>query len=105
MLMLLIDAAVLMILLKTINDDDDVGLGTAIVTALITSIGTGLLAYGLVAAMGPAGVFVAAMIAATLLGIAVAAFFGVEIKRAMLIAVIFITVHIAASLGLHAMMA
>jgi hypothetical protein len=102
MLMLLIDACVLMVLLKAINDDD-VGLGSAILVALVTAVGTTLLALGLAEVMGVAGVFVAALIAAGLLGIAVSALFGVEIKRSMLIAVIFIVVHVAASFALTAM--
>jgi hypothetical protein len=102
MLMLLIDAGVLMVLLKTINDDD-VGFGSALLLALVTSVGTLLLALGLVEVMGTAGVFVAAILAAVLLGIAVSALFGVEIKRSMLIGVIFIVVHVAASFGITAM--
>jgi hypothetical protein len=53
--------------------------------------------------MGVAGVFVAAVIAAVLLGVAISALFGVEIKRSMLIGVIFIVVHVAASFALNAM--
>jgi hypothetical protein len=103
MLMILIDAGVLMLLLKMINDDD-AGLGISAIIAIVTSIGTSLLAFGLISVMGVTGLYLAAMIAAGLLGIAVSAIFGVEIKRSLLIAVIFIVVHVALSLGLNALM-
>jgi hypothetical protein len=103
MLLLLIDAGVLMLLLKSINDDD-IGFGAAIVTALVTAIATTALAMGLITVIGPWGILVAALLAAALLGVAVSAMFGVEIKRSILIGVIFVVVHIAASFGLQAMM-
>jgi hypothetical protein len=52
-----IDALVLMVLLKAINEDD-VGFGTAFLVALVTSIGTTLLSIGLAALMGIAGIVV-----------------------------------------------
>jgi len=78
-----IDALVLMVLLKTINDED-IGFGMSIVVAIVASIGTTILAIGLAAVMGIAGIAVAAIIAAALPGIAVSALFGVEIKRSLL---------------------
>ena len=93
MLGIAIDALVLMILLKAINDDD-IGFGTSAVVALVASIGTTLLAVGLTAVMGVAGIAVAGLIAAALLGVAVSALFGVEIKRSFLIGAIFMVIHI-----------
>jgi hypothetical protein len=102
MLGIAIDALVLMVLLKTISEED-IGFGTAIIVGLVVSIGTALLAIGLAALMGIAGVVVAAIIAAALLGIAVSAMFGVEIKRSFLIAGIFMLVHIGVGIGFQLM--
>ena len=104
MIGILIDAAVLMILLKTINDDD-VGFGTAVLVAIAAAIGTSVLAIGLALVMGIAGIIVAAIVAAVLLGVAVSALFGAEIKRSFLIATIFMVVHIGVGVGLHLMLA
>ena len=98
MLGILIDAAVLIGLLKIINDDD-VGLGTACIVALVASLGTAALAFGLVSVMGISGLFVASLLAAALLGVAVSAMFGVEIKRSFLIAGLFMLVHLAVGIG------
>ena len=98
MLGIAIDALVLMVLLKTINDDD-IGFGTSILVALVASIATTLLAVGLAAVMGMVGIAVAAVIAAALLGVAVSALFGVEIKRSFLIGAIFMVVHIGVGIG------
>lgn len=97
-----IDALVLMVLLKTMNDDD-VGFGTSILVSIVASIGTGLLAFGLGSVMGIAGVLLAAIIAAALLGVAVSALFGVEIKRSFLIGAIFMVVHIVIGVGFQLM--
>ncbi len=93
MLGILIDAAVLMILLQLVSGQD-VELSTAVVMALVASIGTWILAMALVSAMGTAGVFVAAIVAAAGLGAAVSALFGVEIKRSFAIGGIFMFVHL-----------
>ena len=98
MLGIAIDAVVLIVLLKTLNDED-VGFGTAFLVALVAAIGTTALAFGLVAVMGITGIFVAAVVAAGLLGAAVSALFGVEIKRSFLIAIIFMVVHIGVGVG------
>lgn len=78
MLGIAIDGFVLMVLLKTINDEE-IGFGALILVALVASIETTVLAIGLVSVMGIAGIAVAGMIAAALLGVAVSARFGVEI--------------------------
>lgn len=100
MLGILLDAAVLMFLLKVINEDE-IGFGTSVIVAVIASVGTTLLAIGLSLLIGIAGVAVAAVIAALLLGVAVAALFGVEIKRSFLIGGLFMLVHMGVALGLH----
>ena len=104
MLGIAIDAAILMLLLKVVNDDDDVGIGISLVVALVASVGTTLLAAALVVAMGIAGLFVAVAIAAVLLGVAVSWLFDVEIKRAFLIAGLFILCHIGVFLSFQWMM-
>ena len=98
-----IDAAVLIFLLQAINKDE-IGFGTAFVVALVASVGTLLLVIGFASFMGAAGLFVGAVVAAALLGIAVSALFGVEIKRSFLIAGIFMVVHIGVGLVFQALL-
>jgi hypothetical protein len=97
MLGILIDGAILMVLLKTI-DDEEIGFGTSLLVAFATSIGTSLLALALAAAMGVVGIGIAALIAAALLGVALSALFGMEIKRALLVAGAFMVAHIGISI-------
>ncbi len=103
MLGILIDAAVLMVLLKTVSDQD-VDFVTAVIVAIVAAIGTTALAFGLVSMMGIAGIIVAAIAAAAGLGIAVSALFGVEIKRSFLIGAIFMVVHIGVGVGFQLML-
>ena len=63
MLGLIIDAAVLILLLKTINDED-IGFGAAALIAIVAAIGTAVLAIALAMVMGIAGIIVAAVLAA-----------------------------------------
>lgn len=100
MLGIAIDAFVLIILLKTISEED-IGFGIAFVIALVASIGATILAVALASAMGLAGIVVAVVIAAALLGATVSAMFGVEIKRSFLIGGIFILVHIGTAVGFY----
>ncbi|MEM7455591.1 MAG: hypothetical protein AAF456_14655 [Planctomycetota bacterium] len=100
MLMILIDAVVLMVLLKMVSDDD-IEFVTALVIGFVTAIATTALAMALGSFLGIAGLILAGVIAAVGLGIAVSSFFGVEIKRAMLIGLIFMIVHIGISLGIN----
>jgi hypothetical protein len=103
MLGLLLDAAVLMLLLKVVNEDD-LGLGTAVLVALAAAVGTWILTYALALAMGTAGIYVGALLAAALLGVAISALFGVEIKRSFLVAGLFMVVHIGVGLAIQAML-
>ena len=66
--------------------------------------GLSLLAFGLNEAFGLLGILAAAVIGALLLGVAIGALFGVELKRASLIAGIFVIVHLGIATGLHLMM-
>jgi hypothetical protein len=100
MLLLAVDAIVLMVLLKAVNDDD-IGFGTSLLIALAASIGTNLLTFALVSAMGLAGLALAAVSGAVLLGVAVSALFGVEIKRSFLIGGIFVAVHFGVAIGIQ----
>jgi hypothetical protein len=92
-----------MLLLKTINEED-VGFGTAFLVSFVTAIGATVLAIGLVSLMGMAGIVVAALLAAAILGVAVSALFGMEIKRAFLVAGIFVVAHVAVSAGVNMML-
>lgn len=100
MLMIFLDALVLMALIKGINDDE-VNLVTAMIIGVVAAVGTSVLAFALVSAMGLTGIFLAGIIAAGALGIAVSAMYGVEIKRSMMIGLIFMVFHIGSRLGLH----
>ncbi len=103
MLGIAIDALVLMVLLKTVTDED-IGFGLAILVAIVASIGTTVLALSLVSVMGIAGIAIAALVAAALLAVAVSAMFGVEIKRSFLIGAIFMVVHISVGIGVQLML-
>ena len=103
MLGLIVDAAVLMILLKNFSGED-VGFITALIVALVAALVTYGLAIGLAGPLGAGGIVVAALIGAAGVGIAVSALFGVEIKRSFLIGAIFIAVHIGIGIALQSMM-
>jgi hypothetical protein len=102
MLMILIDAGVL-IGLVSLFQEEELSLGLAAVLAFITAIVTWGLVYGLVQAMGPAGLYVGLLVAAALLGVALSALFGMELKRAIMVAGIFMAVHFVLSLALASM--
>ncbi|MFN5299680.1 MAG: hypothetical protein ACK5HA_15350 [Planctomycetaceae bacterium] len=93
MLGIALDALVLMLLLKTVNDDE-IGFGPAFGVALVASIGVTLLSNLLFPIIGLSSILVAGLITASLLGLAVSSLFGVEIKRSVLIGAIFVVVHI-----------
>ncbi len=103
MIGLAIDALVLMALIKAINDDD-VSFVSAFLVALVAAIGTTVLAAGLAAVIGISGIVVAALLAGTILGVAVSALYGVEIKRSFAIAAIFMVVHIGVGIGFELML-
>lgn len=104
MLLVLVDAVILMALLNSFGNED-FGIWTAVGVSLVTSIAASLLAFGLASLIGMAGVIVAVLIVAAGLTIAVSALFGFELKRAALIAVIFMVAHTAVSFGFAAMLA
>ncbi|MBN1911378.1 MAG: hypothetical protein JW818_16665 [Pirellulales bacterium] len=102
MLLIAIDAAVLVFVLQAISNDE-LDFITAVIVALVASIGMNVLAIGLVSAMGMPGLFLAAIIVTVLMGVAISAFFGVEIKRAFLAGAIFLATHIGVSFLFGAM--
>jgi hypothetical protein len=101
MLQIAIDALALICLLKVISDEDiefAPACGLSFVAAIITTV----LAVLLVGSLGLLlGLVAAALMAATLFGVAVSAWYGVEIKRSFLIGVIFVVVHIGTAIGLQ----
>ena len=99
MIGIMMDALVLMVLLKT--KDHDVGFGASIFVALVASIGTTVLAINLAALMGTAGIAVGVIISAMLLGVALSALFGREIKHSFLIGAIFMVAHIGVGFGIQ----
>lgn len=99
MITVLLDAVALIIILK-VMDDADVSLFTAFFLALGASIVTLILALGLGALIGVAGVLIAAVIMVGLLGVAISALFGIEIKRSFLMSGIFMFFHLCISFGL-----
>lgn len=100
MLVLIMDAVVLIVLLKTMVDED-VGVGTACLVALGASIAAFAIAAGLAPLIGILfAVLVAASVSAAIVGVVVSAMFGVELKQACVIGVIFTVVHTAISLGM-----
>lgn len=101
--MILIDAGILIGLLAAFQEEE-LSFGFAAIMALVTSLVTFALAYVLFQAMGMTGVFVALGIAAVLLGIALSALYGMEIKRAVMVAAIFMVAHLVISYGLNSLM-
>jgi hypothetical protein len=101
LLTVLIDAAVLIGLLKGITDAD-VGLGLAVVLAIGTSIGVTALAYVLIPVMGIWGLIIAANVGGLVLGVLISALFGTEIKRSFFVGGIFVLVHIVVVICLSA---
>jgi hypothetical protein len=99
MLQILVDAAVLMALLKSLSGVE-IGLGTAAVIALVASLGATFVAVGLILALGFVGIILAAILVAVGLGIALSFFFGADLKRACLIGAIFTIVHVGVGFGL-----
>jgi hypothetical protein len=101
--MILIDAGILIGLLAAFQEEE-LSFGFAAIMALVTSLITFALAYVLFQAMGLSGVFLALFIAAVLLGIALSALYGMEIKRAVMVAGIFMVAHMVISYGLSSLM-
>ena len=90
---IIIDTLVLIAVLSAM-EGEEVDFMSAFIIALVTSIVTGVIGIGLVMAIGIAGVFIASLIGAIGVGIGVSAMFGVEIKKAILIGVIFAVARI-----------
>ena len=90
---IILDTLILVAVLSAV-EGEEVNFMSAFVIALVTSIVTGLIAFGLTLAIGIAGVFVATLIGAVGVGIGVSAVFGVEIKKAMMIGGIFAVARI-----------
>jgi hypothetical protein len=99
LILFLIEAGLLIVLMQGLTDAE-IDLITGVVIALVTSTVTGLIAFGLVSLIGPAGSILAAVIGAAGLGVAISAFFGAEIKRSFLIGGIYVVVHILLRLGM-----
>jgi hypothetical protein len=103
MVAILIDAAVLISLLKLITDDD-VSFLLAFIIALCAALGVSFLAMALIPVMGFAGLIVAANVGGLLLGIVISALFGTEIKRSFFVGGIFVLVHIVVAICLSLLM-
>lgn len=99
MIAIILDAVVFIIILK-VMDDADVSLFTAFFVALGASILTVILALGLGALIGVAGILIAAVIMVGLLGVLISALFGIEIKRSFIMGGIFMLMHLCISYGL-----
>ena len=87
-----IDAAIMWMVL-TMMLEQEVSLGLSAGLGFGTALITLLLGWGLVKVMGPTGVFVALFLVAVLLGIALSTLFGLELKRAIMVAGIFMVAH------------
>jgi hypothetical protein len=103
MLGLLLNAVILIVLIKTVSNRD-VDMLTAGIMAVVVSIVGGALAFGLVLALGIAGLFLAGIITAAALGFAISAFLGIDMQRSMIIGVVFMIVNIGVSIFFHVAM-
>lgn len=104
MLMILIDAFVLMALLKLVSDED-IGFGTAVLVGLLAALGVFSLVIALGMLLGLVGVLLAVVLGAAGLGVAISAMFGIEIKRSIAIGVIFLVLHVAISAAISSVFA
>lgn len=95
LLNIVINAVILMVAIKAFTDED-VGFGSSAILGIGASIIAVLLLFGLANVIGgiPA-LIVASIITAALIGVAVSAMYGIEIKRSMLVGVIFMVANIA----------
>ena len=101
MLLLIIDACILLTLVKMFVDEDAGFLG-AIFLSLATSIGISLLLGGLAVVIGGlASILVSTVIGSAILGCAVSTMYGTDFKTGTKIAAIFLVVHLACVVGLH----
>lgn len=91
---ILIDAVILIGVISAV-EHEEVSFWSAFFVALGTSVVTAIIAFALMSVIGIAGLFVATLIGAAIVGIAVSAVFGVEIKKAALIGVIYWVARIA----------
>ncbi|MFO7904094.1 MAG: hypothetical protein R6U98_15630 [Pirellulaceae bacterium] len=103
MLAILADAVIFMAVLKIVNNEE-VEFLTSLIVAFVAAIVANLLVIGLATLMGVAGAILGLIIVGVLLGIAVSAMFGTEIKRSFLAGGLFILVHFAVSIGFQQML-
>ncbi len=99
---LLIDALILMALLKLIIDEEG-----SLLAAGVLALGTSIVINGIVFALAPAlGILalpIAVILPGIILGVCISAIYGAEIKRAFLIAGLFIGIRLAYGIALALM--
>lgn len=103
MIGMLLDAMILMGLIKVINNDE-IELTSGILFSIGTSVVTFIVMLGLIAAFGLAGIFIALILIPIGMTAAISFFFAVELKRAALIAVLFVVIHMAIEIGFRYLM-
>ncbi len=105
MVAIVIDAVLLLGLLKLINNGNN-DLMTAIVAAIVVTVGAPILAFLLILATGENGelgdgeLIVAVNLAMTFLAGSVMLMFGIELKKSFLTAILFSTVRFGLLIGL-----
>lgn len=100
MITMLIDAVLLMALLQAL-DENEVDFVTAIVISIAASIATGLISSTLGFMLGTVGIILGGIIGVFATGAVISWFLGMDVKRAMIIAVIFFVVHVGLSVLLQ----
>lgn len=111
MLVIILEAAILIALLKIVTEEE-LSMLTAILVAFGAAIGANLLAKGFVMALAPAlgiggillGISAAGGIVAVALAFIISALCGVEIKRAFLVGILFVAAHIGLSVVFQLML-
>jgi len=101
MLMLLIDAVILMGLISAVQQME-MEFMPAMIFCLVASILSLIVAVLLISALGDWGLILAAIISAIRIGLGVSYVLGAELKRSILIGVLFIVIHVAVSMTLDA---
>lgn len=92
MIILFFDTIALVGLMVALSGEG-IGIGTAAIISGIFAIATTILGAILAAFIGIAGILVAALIGAGILGLVISAMFGMEIKRAFAVGGAFAAVH------------
>ncbi|MDB5339414.1 MAG: hypothetical protein JWN70_5033 [Planctomycetaceae bacterium] len=100
MLVLLLEAGILVALIK-IFTDDDIGFWKPLIIAFLTAIGTAVAAAFFLVLLGLWGILVGVVLSALLLALCLTGLFGIDFKNSAIIGGVFVFVHVGIQVGLY----